>query len=54
MKACIGCGELLNFPTDHATCLWAFESEDGKPPRAVRMDVEEWDKFTTRRFKKND
>jgi len=24
MKACIGCGELIKFPSDHAVCQWKF------------------------------
>jgi len=28
MKSCIGCGELLKYPTDHATCLWQDENRD--------------------------
>jgi len=49
MKACIGCGELLNYPTDHATCLWDVEFFE-TIVKAKKMDVKEWTKFTEERF----
>ena len=27
MKACIGCGELISYPSDHAVCQWKFNAE---------------------------